>query len=129
MPPILSYGLLLFLALLLAFLLPLLLQLQRAAVSAERFLDSARLDLNEIQKDVRASRERIESVSATAQGAVDRLVDLGVAFAEMGVSVKGSLEQLTQRMPGAALGSLMGTLGSLWTLFRRRHESTRKEEP
>ena len=72
MPPLLMYVLSAAIVAITVALLPLLGQLQRTAASAERFLDSAKDDVRRIQEDVRATRERIDALAGSAQGAGNR---------------------------------------------------------
>lgn len=123
MPPLLTYVLAAAIVALTVALLPLLNQLQRTAASAERFLDSAKDDLRRIQEDVRATRERIDTLAGSAQGAVDQLNGLVRHLADLGTGLKGSVDGLLGRMGsgggGFSFGGLLGTLGALVALLRR----------
>ncbi len=124
MPPLLMYVLAAAIVALTVALLPLLNQLQRTAASAERFLDSAKDDVRRIQEDVRATRERIDALAGSAQGAVDQLNGLAKHLADLGTGLKGSVDGLLGRMGsggggGFSFGGFLGTLGALVALLRR----------
>lgn len=123
MPPLLIYVLAAAIVALTVALLPLLQQLQRTAASAERFMDSAKDDVRRIQEDVRAARERIDSLAGSTQGAVEQLHGLSRHLAELGTGLKGSVDGLLSRMGGGGgglgMGNFLGILSAVVALLRR----------
>lgn len=122
MPPLLTYVLTGAVLVLTVALIPLLQQLQRTAASTERFLDGAKEDLHRIQADIHATRERLDTLAGSAQGAVDQLQGLVRHMADLGAGLEGSVDGLLGRMGGGSgfgLGGLLGTLGALLAFLRR----------
>jgi hypothetical protein len=106
-------------------LVPLLFQLRRTAQTLDAFLLASSRDLAQIAEDVHASRLRMDHLVGTLQTSLDDLSAFARFTGSVGRTLKDYHSRFHTTLESASrnLGVILGGIGAVLTLFKRRSPS------